>query len=94
MFDRYTALLKKMMSNPNNYTRWEFTELNACFSTKVGYGKGLMDKLLEYFNVVQKSTDSYYAKYMSFETEISKLEPEIEFAIKNVDEKLKILESK
>lgn len=94
LFDRYTALLKKMMSNHKNYTRWDLTELNSSFSTKVGYSKGLMDRLQEYFDIVEKSTDSYYTKHVSFETEISKLEPELEFAIKNVDEKMKRLESK
>lgn len=100
-FDRYTALLSKMLQNPTKYGCWDLNWLNDCFSvtytTNKGYGsteKGLFVQLERYMSYVIDAAKGELYRNNDIQETIKALEEKIEEDITKIENKLTELEKK
>lgn len=99
LYDRYTALLEKMLKAPEKYNKYDLSSLNGnlCASSSNRFGGAsysLTDKLYEYFSILQNSKDDFYRRHSNQDilSKITNIENDILNLITIVDQKLIELE--
>lgn len=95
LFDRYTAIVEKMLLNPTKYSSWELDALNRAFSTKDRYEQSIMNTLTKYFDILRDASRGYsYGEGANITDKVKKFQEDLEASIKHTDEVLKELENK
>lgn len=95
LFDRYTAIIEKMLLNPTKYSLWELEDLNRAFSTKDLYRNSIMSLLSKYFDTLRDASYGYsYGEGANIADKVKKFQEDLEASIKRADELLKKLENR
>lgn len=98
LYDRYTALLEKMLKAPEKYNKYDLSDLNSYLcasSNRFGAPRySLADKLYDYFSMLQDSKDDFYLRHSDKDTitNIINIENKISDLITIIDQKLTALE--
>ena len=100
-FDRYTALISKMLSNPTKFSNYDLEWLNDKFtsyrSSKYGYSEyGLMHSFEKYvrFMLDAQKGDAYISNRGGLADQIKQYEDQMESDLLAVESKLAELEAK
>lgn len=101
-FDRYTALLAKMLQNPTKYNSYDLDWLNDCFNVTYTSPKnkhttverGLFVQLERYMRYIIDASKGELYKNDNIQNNIKELEDKIEDYIDRVEKKLTELENK